>query len=489
MLRTPVNLLFGCAALALFLCGCGGSSRRGGITPVPLPEGPGGFSGPTATARLTVAFPPRRISRIIPERTESILVTITGEGIPPDKPFIRPINRPLGPAEVRVDLTVPIGAKTFRAEAKDAPEGAGKTLASASQSVELKENEAQPLTLELSDLYTITDLGTLPGRSESGAAGISSNGLIVGFSSNETGVDDRAFLWTPETPNGPRGTLLDLGTLGGRFSVAYRVNSLGQVVGSSHASDGGLRAFRWSAATGMRNLGTLGGTPAASQAFGINEKGAVAGYVTTGTDQENTVAHPGVYTDGWNDLGTLGGDLGAAWDINDRGQVIGTADLPRQNPEDPSEKTVSHAFLWQNGQMVNLGVAPASVDSFASAINEVGQVIGFVSVGATEQGFLWTPDAPNGMSGRSQTLGASPRGINNLGEIVGYLGTAEQPGRAVLWKRDDAGVYHRTDLNDRIPPDSGWLLLAALDINDRGQIVGQGILGGKKRAVLLTPPQ
>jgi hypothetical protein len=47
------------------------------------------------------------------------------------------------------------------------------------------------------------------------------------------------------------------------------------------------------------------------------------------------------------------------------------------------------------------------------------------------------------------------------------------------------------DLNDLIPVDSGWVLVEAKAINDRGQIVGQGHLKSdekkKMRAFLLTP--
>ncbi len=43
------------------------------------------------------------------------------------------------------------------------------------------------------------------------------------------------------------------------------------------------------------------------------------------------------------------------------------------------------------------------------------------------------------------------------------------------------------DLNTLIPRDSGWVLLSANDINNRGQIVGYGRRNGQKRAFLLTP--
>ena len=43
------------------------------------------------------------------------------------------------------------------------------------------------------------------------------------------------------------------------------------------------------------------------------------------------------------------------------------------------------------------------------------------------------------------------------------------------------------NLNELIPRDSGWVLLEANGINDFGQIVGKGRIGGKTRAFLLKP--
>jgi probable HAF family extracellular repeat protein len=43
------------------------------------------------------------------------------------------------------------------------------------------------------------------------------------------------------------------------------------------------------------------------------------------------------------------------------------------------------------------------------------------------------------------------------------------------------------NLNDLIPADSGWVLSEAHGINDAGQIVGVGTVGGLFHAFLLTP--
>jgi hypothetical protein len=43
------------------------------------------------------------------------------------------------------------------------------------------------------------------------------------------------------------------------------------------------------------------------------------------------------------------------------------------------------------------------------------------------------------------------------------------------------------DLNDLIASGSGWTLGDAVGINDAGQIVGNGMIGGNSHAYLLTP--
>lgn len=74
------------------------------------------------------------------------------------------------------------------------------------------------------------------------------------------------FLWTAA------GGMIDLGTLGGSDSSAAAVTDGGQVVGSSDiAGDADFHAFSWTAAGGMIDLGTLGGSR--SQALAANDAG------------------------------------------------------------------------------------------------------------------------------------------------------------------------------------------------------------------------
>ncbi len=69
---------------------------------------------------------------------------------------------------------------------------------------------------------------------------------------------------------------------------------------------------------------------------------------------------PGPYA--VTDLGTFGAVQSAqAYDINDAGQVVGYA--------------ATHAFLWQNGVMTDLGTLGGNA-SAGQAINAVGQIAG-----------------------------------------------------------------------------------------------------------------
>ena len=93
---------------------------------------------------------------------------------------------------------------------------------------------------------------------------------------------------------------------------------------------------------------------------------------------------------GMKDLGTLGGPKSRAHDINNAGQVVGSADLVDNGV------VCSHAFVYSGGKMRDLNslVDPAAGWSLlvATAINDSGQIAGY---GTTPDGntraFLLTP--------------------------------------------------------------------------------------------------
>ncbi len=64
------------------------------------------------------------------------------------------------------------------------------------------------------------------------------------------------------------------------------------------------------------------------------------------------------------DLGTLGGELSAAHEINDQGQIVGWS---------VTETGETHAFLWEDGTMIDLGTLGGDF-STANDINNQGQI-------------------------------------------------------------------------------------------------------------------
>jgi probable HAF family extracellular repeat protein len=242
----------------------------------------------------------------------------------------------------------------------------------------------EPLTL---------DLGTLPGGDFSRANDINSRGQIVGESSTAT-TSNHAFLFTD-------GIMFDLGLLPGvnnpfAGSSANAINDQGQVVGYSSASNNGpVHAFIFSDGS-MRDLGTLGGifSEGDSVAADVNEEGLVVGYaIEPGTSTSHAFLFDGIQM---YDLGTFpGGRSSYAHAINNSGQIVGYADTLAGD---------YHAFLFSDGVMKDLGTLPGHTSSVARSIDDLGVVFGhsagpngdraFVSKGGvmTDLGGVVVPD-------------------------------------------------------------------------------------------------
>jgi probable HAF family extracellular repeat protein len=214
-----------------------------------------------------------------------------------------------------------------------------------------------------------SDLDRLEGFRLSKGTDVNTHGQVVGVCFNPGSA---AVMWDG-------GRMIDLGSLGGGYSVASAVNDHGMVVGASRSPTGATRAFAWQDGD-MRDLGTLGGLT--SQAAAVNEQGQVVGVSETAEG----VAHAFLWSDGeMTDLGTLGGTASDARDINAAGEIVGAA---------INEHSARRAFLWRDGVMTDLGTLGGSW-SEANAINDHGQVVGIASTGAGATGF---PLRPGGWS-------------------------------------------------------------------------------------------
>jgi probable HAF family extracellular repeat protein len=85
------------------------------------------------------------------------------------------------------------------------------------------------------------------------------------------------------------------------------------------------------------------------------------------------------------------------------------------------------------------------------------------------------------------TLGGSnslARGITDAGQIVGSANlSGDTIAHAFTWTTKS----EMQDLNNMIPPNSGWELYSANAVSENGQIVGDGVINGQTHAFLLTP--
>jgi probable HAF family extracellular repeat protein len=301
------------------------------------------------------------------------------------------------------------------------------------------------------DNGVVTDLGTLPeGGNQSNPTAVNDHAQVVGVAANTipdpnsmlTGypTQARAFFWQ-------NGVMQDLGTLGGTDAQADLINNRGQVVGVSYVSsiasprcaESGLvlatDSFIWENGKGMEDLGSLGGT--CTLVAALNNRGEVVGQ----SELTGGMADHAFYWErktGFTDLGTLpGGNYSAGYAINEAGVVVGGA----TTPESPD---YGNAALWQNNegtwQITNLGTVDDSNCSFALSINGKSQVVGVSGFECNAKAFLWEDGGP------------------------------------------------MVNLNNLVPQGSGLALVAALVINDRGEIAVTARDGaGNDRAVLLIP--
>jgi probable HAF family extracellular repeat protein len=152
------------------------------------------------------------------------------------------------------------------------------------------------------------------------------------------------------------------------------------------------------------------------------------------------------------DLGTFGGPMYVRA-LNNAGQVVGFGRTATIGPE--------HAFLWQHGELADLGVLPGGITSQALGINELGMIVGLSKASLTnERTFVWQGGI---MTSAVTNRTTSSRGIgvplvNNRGQVAGNL-IRDNTAQAYLW---ESGTL--TEL--------GTPECFAEALNDAGHVVG-----------------
>lgn len=213
------------------------------------------------------------------------------------------------------------------------------------------------------------------------------------------------------------------------------------------------------------------------------------------------------------DMGTFGGvrsDVSADISgniLNQAGSVVGGADTPTLTPEpgcfnpfNQPDCLISHAFVWSDDHLTDLGTLPEGNFSFAAAINRHGKIAGVSEISQHDPatGFpeyhavLWENDkildlgtlgGPSsiafGLNDRGQVVGPALNNIPDPFSILGTVGgTSPTQTRGFLWEH---GVMH--DLGTLGGPDT-W----AVGVNNRGQVAGTSYTSDIVDPTTGTPP-
>jgi probable HAF family extracellular repeat protein len=251
------------------------------------------------------------------------------------------------------------------------------------------------------------------------------------------------------------------GIFGYEPAVGKGINDLGHICGYNFDCNNFNEAFFWSPETGRITLNLPPGT-IISRALDLNDT-LVVGALDISNDGFAGLAflHDGLKA---TILGTLpAGNYSAALSINTSGEIVGK--WGNNLTGDPAVA----GFIWQDGIMKNIEL-PMGPNGQASSVNDRGQVTGWMGLGfhIDSHAFIWD-------NGNVTDLGVIPGGFTAQGMAINNLGDVAVRGRmfndqnevivrSFLWREGqwiDLGVL------------PGFEETLALDLNDAGQVIGR----------------
>jgi probable HAF family extracellular repeat protein len=326
---------------------------------------------------------------------------------------------------------------------------------------------ASSLAQHASPRYKLVDRGFSLVRTLTDTPGLNNDGDIA--------------IWHPVTASQMPGVVMhgdqNLSIEGTRdFPLVYPGDINDQmVVAGTVQAETDLRfthAFRWSN-NQLELLDSLGGPY--SIGLAINATGVIAG----SAQAPNGSRHAAIWQNKQpQDLGLLAkGDYSSAHDINDRGDVVGEGNIVASGKP--------QAFFWHNGKMQLLSKLPGGTTCSAQALNNSGLIVGACDLhGRLAHGVIWRNGVVKdiGFIGEEDEATCQPLDINSAGTVVGVAMPEDGHLRAFIWEKGKL-----TDLNDVIDPHSGWRLLVASRINDKGEILGRGYYKGHIHVFTLEP--
>lgn len=337
---------------------------------------------------------------------------------------------------------------------------------------------ALPLSAQV---YDVVELPTLPGHAESAATALSNAGKIVGIST-DAGGRKVPVVWSLIGNKASRP--VSLATLGAGSATPWDINDAGLIVGQAEDAEGKTVACSWPQPGTLVPIDT---GESFSVARSVNQWGDVAGYIM----QDRSV--PGAFLIRGGVFGLLDETQAThGGGVNDFGQVVANYVSEEETRPFVRTGTVTVALDQISGRTFSEGFR----------INNRHQVIGSALVDEeedAEEAARWDaaggpPTLLGGLGGGfSQALG-----LNHFNQIVGIshvpapsqvavptggssvarvsksaVTFVNEPERAFLINGPGGSPVN---LNNLISTKARWILLAATAINDRGIIVGHGLI-------------
>jgi len=161
------------------------------------------------------------------------------------------------------------------------------------------------------------------------------------------------------------------------------------------------------------------------------------------------------------DLGALNGETSYATSINNSGQVVGYSNCDGYN----------HAFLWQNGAIRDLGTL-GGASSYAYGINNVGTIVGCADNGiGIPHAFIYN-GAMQDPSSYMPSVFSTAYGVNDCGQVVGEGNFDSIHGYAYSYS--GSGIVTEDNVLS-VVIGSG----VARGVNNNGQVVGTSYENGQ----------
>jgi uncharacterized membrane protein len=301
---------------------------------------------------------------------------------------------------------------------------------------------------------------------------------------------------------------------------ANSINNRGWIAGqANNASDNISHAALWVGSSAPIDLGSLGGPGTNSAvAWPVKNNGGIIVGISY-TNQDNPLAPlnnsfscwpffaPGVPTGKvckgfrWekNLMTALpafpGGYNSYATAVNNSGQIVGWAENGVHDSTcDPNFQTLQfHAALWDvNGEIHDLPPLTGDSTSAATAINDRGQIVGIsgdcgIAVGgvSAKHAVIWENGVPRRIGDLGGHTWNTPTAINNNGVVVGFSLPLDQDG--TLNYQAFAWTTDGGIIRLNVPDDT--IRSLALGINNSNQVVGRMSLPGVgRRAVIWQTP-